>query len=146
MGSSPASWGEATWRMKFCRRFTCRCGSEPAISIRISSPTAWLAAIARSLALGEAGRRAAGLCEDYSKILQAPSGDDPSASHQNNEERRRLHACLEGLGRERREVVLLAYHYGMTREELANRLGQPVATVDTWLRLSLAQLKDSLSQ
>ena len=32
----------------------------------------------------------------------------------------------------------------MTREEIANHVGQPVATVKTWLRRALAQLKDCL--
>ena len=42
--------------------------------------------------------------------------------------------------------VLLAYHYGMTREEISSRFGRPVATVKTWLRRSLAQLRDCLGQ
>jgi transposase len=41
--------------------------------------------------------------------------------------------------------VRLAYYYGMTREEIAARIDRPVSTVKTWLRRSLAQLKDCLS-
>ena len=35
---------------------------------------------------------------------------------------------------------------GMTREEIAGRIKRPVSTVKTWLRRSLAQLKDCLGQ
>jgi RNA polymerase sigma-70 factor (ECF subfamily) len=47
---------------------------------------------------------------------------------------------------EKKEMVLLAYYYGMTREEIAQRTGRPAATVKTWLRRSLAQLKSCLDR
>ena len=72
--------------------------------------------------------------------------DDPRVDHERSEERTRLQACLDGLANEKRQLVMLAYVYGMTREELARGTGQPAATVKTWLRRSLAQLKDCLSQ
>ena len=111
-----------------------------------ASPITWLAAIARNLALDEARRKTAASIEDLPETLQHPSSDDPSADQERNEQLRRLHACLDGLGQERSEIVLLAYHYGMTREDISNRFGRPVATVKTWLRRSLAQLKDCLGQ
>ena len=54
--------------------------------------------------------------------------------------------CLDALEPEKKEIVLLAYYHGMTREEIATRVGRPVATVKTWLRRSLAQLKDCLGR
>ena len=111
-----------------------------------SSPITWLATIARNLALDEARRKTARSLDDFPEILQLPSGDDPAASHEENEELRRLYACLEGLEPERKELVLLVYYYGMTREEISNRFGRPVATVKTWLRRSLAQLRDCLGR
>ena len=44
----------------------------------------------------------------------------------------------------RRKMVLLAYCYGLSREELAARFGRPVATVKTVLRRSLIALKECL--
>ncbi len=111
-----------------------------------SSPITWLATIARNRALDEARRNTMRSLDDVPEILQLPSGDDPSASHDDNEQLRRLYACLDGLEPEKKEIVLLAYYHGMTREEIANRVGRPVATVKTWLRRSLAQLKDCLGQ
>jgi RNA polymerase sigma-70 factor (ECF subfamily) len=84
--------------------------------------------------------------EDCPEVLELPSDDNPLASQMQNEEMRRLRACLDGLEPEKRDLVLLAYFYGMTREELANRIDRPVATVKTWLRRALGQLKDCLGQ
>jgi RNA polymerase sigma-70 factor (ECF subfamily) len=84
--------------------------------------------------------------DEHPELLDVPGEDDPSAAHEQSEELRRLHACLEGLEAERKEIVLLAYYRGLTREEIAGRLGRPVATVKTWLRRSLAQLKDCLGR
>jgi RNA polymerase sigma-70 factor (ECF subfamily) len=111
-----------------------------------SSPITWLATIARNRALDEAKRKTMSSLEDYPDLLELPSQDDPLASHEQNEEMQRLRACLEGLEPDKRELVLLAYFNGMTREEIANRIDRPVATVKTWLRRSLAQLRDCLGQ
>jgi RNA polymerase sigma-70 factor (ECF subfamily) len=113
---------------------------------KTSSPITWLATIARNRALDEARRNTMRSLDEVPELLQLPSDDNPAASHEENEELRRLHACLDNLERERKEILLLAYYHGLTREEIANRLGRPVATVKTWLRRSLAQLKDCLGR
>jgi RNA polymerase sigma-70 factor, ECF subfamily len=109
------------------------------------SPITWLATIARNRALDETRRKKMRSLDDCPELLQLRSDEDPLADSERNEERRRLQACLDGLDPEKRQVVLLAYHYGMTREEIARVTNRPVATVKTWLRRSLAQLKDCLS-
>jgi RNA polymerase sigma-70 factor (ECF subfamily) len=76
---------------------------------------------------------------DLAERLAAPEtgGADPLASN-------RLSACLEKLEEDRRGMVVQAYCYGLSREELASRYSRPVATVKTILRRSLAQLKECL--
>jgi RNA polymerase sigma-70 factor (ECF subfamily) len=111
-----------------------------------SSPITWLATIARNRALDEARRNTMRSLDDLPELLQLPSEDDPSASHDHNDQLRRLYACLDRLEPERKEILLLAYYHGMTREEIAARVGRPVATVKTWLRRSLALLKDCLGE
>ena len=106
------------------------------------SPITWLASIARNRALDEIERRTMRSLEELPPLEEMPGWDDADAR---NEDRMRLHACLERLDPHKREVILLAYHYGMTREEIALRVGRPVATVKTWLRRSLAELKGCLS-
>jgi RNA polymerase sigma-70 factor (ECF subfamily) len=58
----------------------------------------------------------------------------------------KLANCLETLREEHRKSVLLAYCYGLTHEELAQSLRQPLGTVKSWLRRSLLRLKDCLER
>ena len=111
-----------------------------------SSPITWLTTIARNRALDEAKRKTMRSFDDHPEVLEFPSGDDPLANHEQNEQRRRLQACLDTLEPEKREMVLLAYFFGLTREEIASQTGRPAATVKTWLRRSLAQLKSCLDR
>ena len=98
------------------------------------------------MALDEVRRKAAGALEVFPQAWRQPSADDPSAEEERNEELRGLNACLNGLAPESREMVLLAYHCGMTREQISSRLDRPVASVKTWLRRSLSQLRECLGQ
>jgi RNA polymerase sigma-70 factor (ECF subfamily) len=110
----------------------------------LGSPITWMVAIARNRALDEAKRKTMRSLEDMPELLELPDTGDPLASLEMNEQRRRLQACLDRLEPERKQILALAYHYGLTREEIARRVNRPAATVKTWLRRSLARLKDCL--
>ena len=84
--------------------------------------------------------------EDKRLAFAQKYGCRPAASYEEMEEIRRLYACLNELEGEKKEIVLLAYHYGLTREEIARRVNRPVPTVKTWLRRSLEQIKSCLGQ
>lgn len=110
-----------------------------------ASPITWMATITRNRALDEVRRRAPVSIEDTPEALDvADGGEDPLAQLTRSEEGRRLLACIGKLEQDRREIVLLAYYQGMSREALAQRFGRPVATIKTWLHRSLAQLRQCL--
>lgn len=111
------------------------------------SPITWLAAIARNRAIDEIRRASPVSIEDAPQVLDIPELDvDPLDKMQQSDELRRLIACLSELENERREIVLLAYFKGLSREALATRYARPVNTIKTWLHRSLAQLKGCLGQ
>jgi RNA polymerase sigma-70 factor, ECF subfamily len=112
----------------------------------VGAPITWLATIARNRALNEVRRKVMRSLDDCPEVLQLPNGDNPLSDHEEEEERRRLEACLIRLGAEKRDIVLQVYYYGMTREEIAKRISRPVSTVKTWLRRSLAELKGYLNE
>jgi RNA polymerase sigma-70 factor, ECF subfamily len=58
---------------------------------------------------------------------------------------RAVHSALAALPVEQREVVQLAYFEGGTHSEIAERLGIPVGTVKTRLRLAYGRLRESLA-
>lgn len=109
------------------------------------SPITWMAVIARNLALDEVCRTQPVSIEERPEVMDmADEFNDPLDAREKSETSARLAACLEGIEKDRREMVLLAYHYGMSREDLAAKFGAPVATVKTWLRRSLLQLRACL--
>jgi RNA polymerase sigma-70 factor, ECF subfamily len=110
------------------------------------SPMGWLSAIARNRALDQAKRRTPRYLDDCPDAWQIASDDNPLANHERKEKEWRLAACLHRLDPKKKEMVYLAYYFGMTRKEIALKTGRPVATVKTWLRRSLAELKENLGE
>jgi RNA polymerase sigma-70 factor (ECF subfamily) len=58
---------------------------------------------------------------------------------------RAVHTALAALPVEQRDVVHLAYFEGETHSKIAERLGVPVGTVKTRLRLGYGRLRESLA-
>jgi RNA polymerase sigma-70 factor (ECF subfamily) len=112
-----------------------------------ASPITWMAAIARNRALDEVRRKTALSIEDVPEVADIASDEEhPLDRMEQSEELKRLFRCLEGLDAERREMVLLAYRDGLTREALGERFSRPAGTIKTWLRRSLQQLRECLGQ
>ena len=111
------------------------------------SPLGWLTMIARSRALDRLRRRSSR--RDHEAPLeaagQAPSDlDPPEEVAAMAEERRRVQAALEGLNADQREAIKLSFFEGYTHSELAEKLGQPLGTVKTRIRLGMIRLKQLL--
>ncbi len=110
------------------------------------SPLAWMATIARNKALDVARRKRALSLEDMGEGFEPVADTEhPLASRDRSEGYARLMRCLTGLAPERREMILLAYYRGASREAIAKKYSAPVGSVKTWLRRSLADLRDCLS-
>lgn len=62
------------------------------------------------------------------------------------EERAELHAALDRLGMDQRNVLLLCYHAGMTHPEAANILDIPLGTLKSRLSTALAELRQMLAK
>jgi RNA polymerase sigma-70 factor (ECF subfamily) len=110
------------------------------------SPIAWMATIARNRALDEVRRVKPLALEDMPEGFEPAADDlDPLGARDRSEGLAALMRCLSQLDEEKRQIVLLAYYRGASREALSKRFGRPVPTIKTWLHRSLAQLKDCLS-
>ena len=110
------------------------------------SPIAWMATIARNRALDEVRRVRPKSLEDMPKGFEPVAEEvDPLAARDRSESLARLIDCLKGLEEDKRAILLLAYYRGLSREALAERFGRPVATIKTWLRRSLAGLRDCMA-
>jgi RNA polymerase sigma-70 factor (ECF subfamily) len=110
------------------------------------SPMAWMATIARNRALDEVRRAKPLALEDLQEGFEPAAEEvDPLAARDRSEQLAALMRCLAQLDGEKRQIVLLAYYRGASREALSKRFERPVPTIKTWLHRSLAQLKDCLS-
>ncbi|MCC6736248.1 MAG: sigma-70 family RNA polymerase sigma factor [Bauldia sp.] len=108
------------------------------------SPASWLAAIARNTAIDAVRRRtdvALGMDEEGKSVIEemamATEGADVI-------DVQALRHCLSGLEEKQRDCVVLAYCWGSSREELAEKFDRPVGTIKTWLHRGLANLKACL--
>jgi RNA polymerase sigma-70 factor (ECF subfamily) len=74
-----------------------------------------------------------------------PAGEaavEPSVELRMQQEQ--VRQALEQLPEEQRQALALAYFMGMTQQEIAEELNQPLGTVKTRIRLGMIKLKDLL--
>ncbi|MGV8841531.1 MAG: sigma-70 family RNA polymerase sigma factor [Bauldia sp.] len=108
------------------------------------SPTGWLAAIARNTAIDAVRRRtdiALGMDEEGKSVIEEMAMAREGADAMDVEA---LRHCLSGLDERQRDCVVLAYCWGSSREELAEKFDKPVGTIKTWLHRGLASLRACL--
>ena len=111
----------------------------------IASPMAWMTTIARHAAI-DAIRKGAERISARSDAIDGELAERLGGTETAGDPLRadRLSHCLKQLDDDRRQMVVLAYCQGFSREELASRFGRPVATIKTLLRRSLMALKECL--
>lgn len=108
----------------------------------LGSPMAWLATIARRKAIDHV-RRAARTATDDIEVEEEIAAEhvDPLALAEKAEDAAKLVEGLSGLDRERLQMVLLAYVFGWSRDDLARHFDRPTGTIKTWLHRTVADLR-----
>ena len=111
------------------------------------TPSAWLVTLTRSRALDrlrqEAQRRERE--EPLEAMTRLPSlTAGPEESSATTELRRLVQRALALLTPEQRQVIELAYYSGLSHNEIAATLGQPLGTVKTRIRTGMMLLRENL--
>jgi RNA polymerase sigma-70 factor (ECF subfamily) len=78
-------------------------------------------------------------------VFQADSGSDPSLAAEHKERKKLVLEALAELPKDQREVLELGYFGGLSQSEIAEKLGAPLGTVKTRMRLAMLKLKDRLA-
>jgi RNA polymerase sigma-70 factor (ECF subfamily) len=82
--------------------------------------------------------------EEEDTLPSEDTRDDPALATVLSEERAAVRRALEVLPPEQKLAIQLAYFGGMTQQEIANKLGQPLGTVKTRMRLGMQKMRSAL--
>lgn len=114
---------------------------------------AWLMSVARNRAVDELrarGRRrrreveALEPADDHASAIS--DGDDPLHFAELHEEQRKVRKALTELPPDQRRALELAYFGGLTQQEIATALHEPLGTVKTRIRLGMMKLRRNLER
>ncbi|MBI5823190.1 MAG: sigma-70 family RNA polymerase sigma factor [Chloroflexi bacterium] len=115
--------------------------------------TSWLFRIARNLAIDTYRRQntrpqaVPDMDDTDSALEQMPDpGMDVPQQAQSVFVRRQVRAAMKSLPQVQRQVIEMAYFYGMTRQEIAEATGEALGTIHTRARLGLQKLRDELDR
>jgi RNA polymerase sigma-70 factor (ECF subfamily) len=111
----------------------------------------WLLNIARNLCIDELRRRAVrpqlvtgNDVEEQMGAVAAPPEMDPAEQAWLAQRRAAVTAALAALPQPQREALELAYFGGLSQSEIAVKLGDPLGTIKTRIRLGMQKLRESL--
>jgi len=112
-------------------------------------PLTWLMRIARNRSIDELRRRGARPQTErlpWTGGISPSGGEDPAEAADLARRRSNLEAAMRELPQEQRQVLALAYFRANTHQEIADRLGQPLGTVKTRLRLAMQKLRRAMEE
>jgi RNA polymerase sigma-70 factor (ECF subfamily) len=111
----------------------------------------WLVSVARNRAVDEVrmrGRRRLREVGDNASIDDPPDSraEDPQLAVQVQADRLAVRRALAHLPPDQRTALELAYFSGLTQQEIAERLRQPLGTIKTRTRLAMRKLRAMLGE
>jgi len=110
------------------------------------SAMTWMIAVTRNIAIDYVRKPTREGHSDETFLLQLHS-DDPTALEAQEDQQKTICqqqialSALQALNPARRDLVIAAYIYGESREQLAKARGVPVSTVKTWIRRALLEVE-----
>ncbi len=115
--------------------------------------TGWLFRIARNLAIDSYRRmnvrpQVLSSPDDIEAVSDRTSDPDTDVAEQAQADfrNRQVRGALASLPSVQRQVIELAYFYGMTRQEIAEATGEALGTIHTRARLGLQKLREALER
>lgn len=109
---------------------------------------AWIVTIARSRALDRLRVLRRSPLADAEEVAvagrEAIADDDPEQAAWLSQKSAIVRTAMASLPREQRQALELAYYHGMSQSEIAERLGEPLGTIKTRVRLGMIKLREQL--
>jgi RNA polymerase sigma-70 factor (ECF subfamily) len=108
------------------------------------SMTTWVFAIARNLRIDRLRREVPWQELPEGRMTEASAEPLPDEAVAEKERQQRVQAALAELPPDQREVVSLAYLEGLSHSEIAERLGVPLGTVKSRMRIAYQKIRQAL--
>jgi RNA polymerase sigma-70 factor (ECF subfamily) len=110
----------------------------------------WISTIARNRAIDQYRRstvRPEGSAISWDDCCDdsADGSDGIETNVMDGHRRRQIQEAIQGLPEDQRQALSLAFFRGMTHQEIADELDQPLGTVKTRIRLALFKLRSLIS-
>ncbi|NBD20744.1 sigma-70 family RNA polymerase sigma factor [Aquabacterium fontiphilum] len=124
----------------------------------LSQASTWLNSVARNRAIDSLRRRQADVAtvshvthgddDEETDMLSAMPSNDPGPLDllEQASSAMALQGCMDNLSRDQRQSIALAYYQGLSHNEVADQLRQPLGTVKSWVRRGLQSLKNCLER
>lgn len=109
------------------------------------SVSTWLLSSVRHAAIDRVRRRETHRQAAERAARVAPTSAAPTDAPPSKDERSRMGRAVESLPSDQREVIELAYFEGLTQTQIAEKVGQPLGTVKTRIRLGMNRLRQALA-
>jgi RNA polymerase sigma-70 factor (ECF subfamily) len=114
-------------------------------------PRSWIMSVAHHKAVDIIRSRRRNITmsdpKDYETLDLLPSAQMSTAEEAElNLERDRIRKALAVLPPAQKEVIILAYFHGYSQSEISEKLGQPLGTVKTRVRLAMQKLRSELEE
>jgi RNA polymerase sigma-70 factor (ECF subfamily) len=109
----------------------------------------WLLAIARNRAIDHIRSLSARMDRNAYEldVREHPSlFFDMERDVLNTDHARIIQKAIAKLSASQQQVIQLAYYEGLSQTEMAERMGEPLGTVKTWVRTALRHLREELGQ
>ncbi len=109
----------------------------------------WLLAIARNRAIDHLRSLSARMDRNAFEldVREHPSlFVDMERDVLNTDHARIIRGAISKLSASQQKVIELAYYEGLSQTEMAERMGEPLGTVKTWVRTALRHLREELGQ
>jgi RNA polymerase sigma-70 factor (ECF subfamily) len=110
------------------------------------SMTTWVFAIARNLRIDRLRREVPWQDLPEERVAEASGEPLPDEAIAEKQRRERVRTALEALPQDQKEVVSLAYLEGLSHSRIAERLGTPVGTVKSRMRIAYQKIRQVLEK
>ena len=111
----------------------------------LSKPLSWLLMITRSRAIDKIRKSAKSVkTDDYKDESFVIGTENPEDTCISSERRKIVRNAMSQLTSKQKEVIELSYYHQYSHSEIAERVGIPVGSVKSTIRVALVKLKNSI--